>query len=218
MRALQTASGTPIANQGGDRAAAARTRHGRPAKALLLGVALVCWGLDQSTKAIVVAQVDPARPIRLVGGLLTVHLVRNAGAAFSLGENYTIVFTTLSALVLMFVLVGLLPRVTHIGWAVALGFLCGGILGNLTDRVVRPPSPLRGHVVDFLQLPHWAIFNVADMCVCTAAVMIMIFVILKNVTLTGQPAGGPKEPVRVAQTSISKDSISKDSVSKDSKA
>ena len=59
-------------------------------------------------------------------------------------------------------------------WAVALGLLLAGIAGNLTDRMFRTPGPLRGHVVDFLMLPHWPIFNVADMCINAAAVLILV--------------------------------------------
>lgn len=158
---------------------------------LLIVVALVCWGIDQVTKAMAVAWLDPADPPRLLGGLLTLRLVRNPGAAFSLGENYTIVFTILSAVVLIFILTVLVRRVAHTGWAVALGLLTAGILGNLTDRVFRPPSTFHGHVVDFVQLPHWAIFNVADTCVVTAAVLIMVLAVIKNISLDGQrvPAG-----------------------------
>jgi signal peptidase II len=60
------------------------------------------------------------------------------------------------------------------GWAVALGLLLGGALGNVTDRMVRSPGPLRGHVVDFLQLPHWPVFNLADASICVAAVIVMV--------------------------------------------
>ena len=166
---------------------AARTR----AITLLIIVALVCWAIDQATKAMAVAWLDPAAPPRLLGGLLTLRLIRNPGAAFSLGENYTIVFTILSAVVLVFVLVVLVRRVAHTGWAVALGLLTAGILGNLTDRVLRPPSTFHGHVVDFIQLPYWAIFNVADTCVVTSAVLIMVLAVIKNISLNGQrvPAG-----------------------------
>lgn len=172
---------------------AARSAYLR-ATVLLLVVALSCWALDQLTKAMAVAWLDPGDPVRLLGGLLTLRLVRNPGAAFSLGENYTIVFTILSAGVLVFVLAVLVRRVAHTGWAVALGLLTAGILGNLTDRVFRPPSTFHGHVVDFLQLPYWAIFNVADMCVVSAAVLIMILSMVKNITLSGQPAATPTKP------------------------
>lgn len=162
-------------------------------KVVLLGVAAVCWGLDQATKALAVRYLDPEQPYRMFGGLLTLRLVRNPGAAFSFGVNHTIVFTILSAVVLLLILIILLPRVRHVGWGVALGFVSAGILGNLSDRLFRPPSPLHGHVVDFLQLPHWAIFNVADMCVCTAAVLIVILSVIKNVPLSGVTTKPPAD-------------------------
>ncbi len=60
------------------------------------------------------------------------------------------------------VVLRLAVRVRSTGWALALGLLLGGALGNLTDRVFREPAPFRGHVVDFLELPHWPVFNLAD--------------------------------------------------------
>ena len=59
-------------------------------------------------------------------------------------------------------------------WAVALGLLLAGVAGNLTDRLFREPGPMRGHVVDFLRFPHWPIFNVADVCINVAAVLIVV--------------------------------------------
>jgi len=67
-----------------------------------------------------------------------------------------------------------------------LHLILGGAIGNLVDRLFREPAVLRGHVVDFLELPHWPIFNVADMCITTAAVMIMILAVIKNVAVTGE--------------------------------
>ncbi len=154
---------------------------------LLFGVVFVL-GLttDVVTKIIAVAELDPFRPIRLLGGLLTLQLARNPGAAFSSGTQFTYVFAIAACLVLLFVLIRLVPRTGHTGWAVALGFLCAGVGGNLSDRLFRRPGVLRGHVVDFLQLPHWPIFNVADMCICTAAVMIMVLAVIKNVEHRGR--------------------------------
>ena len=83
-------------------------------------------------------------------------------------------------------IIKLAPKLGHPGWAVALGLLCAGVSGNLTDRLFRQPGVLRGHVVDFFQLPHFAIFNVADMCITSAAVMIMILAVIKNVGITGE--------------------------------
>lgn len=142
--------------------------------------------LDVITKQLAAGRLDPYNPVVLFGGLLRLQLIRNSGAAFSLGEGYTPVFAALAAAALLFVLIVLLPRLGHVGWAVALGFLMAGVAGNLTDRIFRAPGVFRGHVVDFLQLPHWPIFNVADMCVCTAAVMIVILAIFKNISVGGE--------------------------------
>ena len=95
----------------------------------------------------------------------------------------------LAILVLAFVVFRLVPRLGHPGWAVALGLLCAGVAGNLTDRLFRSPGLFRGHVVDFLQLPHWPIFNVADMCITAAAVLIMVLAVVKNVGRGREPGG-----------------------------
>ena len=149
-------------------------------------MALAGLGLDFATKQLAVAYLDPYHPPSLFGGLITLQLIRNSGAAFSLGENYTIVFTVLASLALLFVLIVLFRRIRHLGWAVALGLLTAGVAGNLVDRVFRPPTLFHGHVVDFIQLPHYAIFNVADMCVTCAAALIIILAIFKNVALSGE--------------------------------
>ncbi len=162
--------------------------------------------MDVVTKIIAVDRLDPQAPVRLLGGLLTLRLIRNPGAAFSQGENFTYVFAIAAIAVLGFVVIRLVPRLGHTGWTVALGLLCAGVAGNLSDRLFRTPGVLRGHVVDFFQLPHFAIFNVADMCITTAAVMIMILAVVKNVGLTGEHYATSEkksrttEPARVEDT------------------
>ena len=151
-------------------------------------VALTGLALDVSTKIVAVSRLDPAQPIRLLDGLLTLRLIRNPGAAFSSGEQFTVVFAGVAVVVLTFVVVRLVPRVRHPGWAVALGLLCAGVSGNLADRLFRSPGPFRGHVVDFLQLPYFAIFNVADMCITGAAILIMVLAVVRNVGLDGSRA------------------------------
>jgi signal peptidase II len=81
---------------------------------------------------------------------------------------------TVIACVVVVVVLRLLPKVHSTGWAAALGLLLGGALGNLTDRIFRSPAPFRGHVVDFLELPNWPVFNVADCCIVVAAVLIAV--------------------------------------------
>jgi signal peptidase II len=153
---------------------------------LFAAVALAGLATDIVTKMIVVSYLDPARPVRLFGGAFTLRLIRNPGAAFSLGERFTFVFALLSASVLLFVILKLTPRLGHPGWAVALGLLCAGVAGNLTDRLFRAPGFLHGHVVDFLQLPKWPVFNVADMCITSAAVLIMVLSAVMNVAISGE--------------------------------
>ena len=65
-------------------------------------------------------------------------------------------------------------KVTSTGWAVALGLALGGIFGNLTDRIFRDPGALQGEVVDWIQLPNWPVFNVADMAVVSSAIFIAL--------------------------------------------
>ena len=149
---------------------------------------MVGLALDISTKIIAVSRLDPQEPVRLLGGLLTLRLIRNPGAAFSQGAQFTYVFAGIAVLVLTFVVVRLVPRLGHPGWAVALGLLCAGVGGNLTDRLFRAPGPFRGHVVDFLELPRWPIFNVADMCITGAAILIMVLAVVRNVGLDGSKA------------------------------
>jgi signal peptidase II len=149
-------------------------------------VAVVGLALDVVTKVIAVRQLQPGQPVRLVGGLLTLRLIRNAGAAFSQGERFTTIFAVAAVVVLGYVALRLVPRLGHGGWAVALGLLTAGVSGNLTDRIFRSPGVLRGHVVDFLELPHWPIFNIADMCITAAAVMVVVLAVIKNVGVDGK--------------------------------
>ena len=152
---------------------------------IALSIGLVGYALDQVTKELALRYLDPANPPVLLGGLLTLQLVRNPGAAFSLGENYTVILSIVGAVALVVVLGWLIPRTRYRGWAITLGLLLAGILGNLTDRLVRPPSFAHGHVIDFFQLPHFAIFNVADICVTFAAVGMIWLMLVRGVDLRG---------------------------------
>lgn len=144
-------------------------------------VAVSCLVLDIVTKVAAVAFLRPGDPVPVLGDLLRLYLIRNPGAAFSIGEGATWVFTVLAVCVLGFLFVVVLPKLRHGGWAVGLGLVVAGITGNLIDRLVRPPGFARGHVVDFLQLPYWPIFNVADMCVVFGAITILVMWLIKGV-------------------------------------
>ena len=140
----------------------------------MAAVALAGLALDQGTKALAVARLDPAAPPSLLGGLLKLQLIRNPGAAFSLGEAATPVISVLAlaATLAMVFVVG--PRVLTRAAGTVAGLATAGISGNLVDRLVRPPGFMRGHVVDFFQFPRFAIFNVADIFItCTAALLLV---------------------------------------------
>jgi len=135
-------------------------------------VALAAYAADLGSKQWALSALDD-RDIPVIGDLLTLHLTFNPGAAFSTGIGFTIVFTAL-AMVAVVVVLWLSRRLGSTGWAVALGFLLGGVGGNLTDRIMREPEPFRGHVVDFLMLPNFPVFNVADICINIAAGLIIL--------------------------------------------
>ncbi|WP_226913341.1 signal peptidase II [Gephyromycinifex aptenodytis] len=131
------------------------------------------WAGDQATKRWALASLTPGQIRPFLGEVLQFTLVFNPGAAFSLGTGITPVFTFAMAAVAVAILVSL-RRLNSRWWALALGLLLGGALGNLTDRLLRPPGFAHGHVVDFLMLPHWPVFNVADSAIVTAAALIAL--------------------------------------------
>jgi signal peptidase II len=151
---------------------------------LLFGVvALTAYAVDLGTKLLAVAHLHPDAPVDVVGGLLRFDLVRNPGAAFSTGTSYTLVLSVI-AVVAAGVVIRFGRRLGDSTWAVALGLLLAGVCGNLTDRVFREPGFLRGHVVDFMELPHWPVFNVADMLI-DAAVILIVWQTWRGVRITG---------------------------------
>jgi signal peptidase II len=141
--------------------------------AALTGVAAAVYGVDQLTKVLAVARLQPGDPRPLVGELLQLHLIRNAGAAFSMATGATWVLTIV-ALVVVIVVVRSARRLGSVGWAVTLGLLLGGALGNLTDRLLREPGFGRGHVVDFLDYAGLFIGNVADVAIVVAALAVAL--------------------------------------------
>jgi signal peptidase II len=146
-------------------------------------VAVPVFVADQLTKAWAVANLQPDQPRDLIGSILQLNLIRNSGAAFSIGTGVTWILTAIACSVVVFVVISA-RRLGSRGWALALGLLLGGSLGNLSDRMFRAPGPGRGQVVDFLQLPHYPIFNIADSAIVTAAVLIAVMA-FRGVSLDG---------------------------------
>jgi signal peptidase II len=150
---------------------------------VLLVVATLVYLADQLTKVIAVQTLSERMPIELFGGLLTLRLVRNPGAAFGLAGGATVLFSAV-ALVVVVAVLRTARRLYSLPWALALGLLLGGAVGNLTDRILRAPGVLRGHVVDYLELPNWPVFNVADMAIVGAAAL-MVLLSLRGHQLEG---------------------------------
>ncbi|MDX6743060.1 signal peptidase II [Actinocorallia sp. A-T 12471] len=135
--------------------------------------------IDQVTKAVVVATLEGQRPIELPLGLSTLRVVRNAGAAFSIGTGMTWVFTII-ALGVTVAIVRYAKDLRSTPWAVTLGLLLGGAAGNLIDRLVRAPGHFQGHVVDWIEWPTWPLFdgwpvyNLADTCIVFGGIFAVV--------------------------------------------
>ena len=157
--------------------------HRRRPLGIFFGVALTAYVLDLATKVLAVDRLQGRAPVEVFGEVLQLNLVRNPGAAFSTGTSYTLLLS-LVAVGAVVVVLFLSRRLGDRLWAFGLGALLGGVLGNLTDRVFRDPGFLRGHVIDFLQLPNWPVFNVADMCINFAAGVIILQA-FRGVSYTG---------------------------------
>ncbi|HET7243246.1 MAG TPA: signal peptidase II [Streptosporangiaceae bacterium] len=172
---------------------------------LLFGLAGAVFAADVITKIIVVAALTPYHQVKVIGTLLTLDLVRNSGAAFSFGPGVTIVFTLIAVSVIFFI-VRTSRRLHSIAWAVTLGLLLGGAAGNLTDRLLRSPGVFRGEVVDWIQLPHWPVFNVADSCIVCGGFLAVVLA-ARGIRLDGSRdvrAAGHEDAARGAQAGDSK--------------
>ncbi|WAL63644.1 signal peptidase II [Amycolatopsis cynarae] len=149
---------------------------------LLAAVALAAVALDILTKVLVVSNLEGREPVKLLGGLVYLQLVRNPGAAFSMATGMTWVLA-LVAIAVVGTLIWFAGRLRSAGWAVGLGLVLAGALGNLIDRLFRAPGPLRGHVVDFISVfaPNaeaFPVFNVADSCICVGGALIVLLSVL----------------------------------------
>ncbi|MBO0829471.1 MAG: signal peptidase II [Streptosporangiales bacterium] len=178
-----------VAEQGGE---AVSTQPRAPRRALLLVVvALLALAADATTKAVVVARIEGREPVRLLDGLLSLDVIRNSGAAFGIATGLTIVLT-LIALGVVVAIARTARKLRSRGWAVALGLILGGALGNLSDRLFRAPGLLVGHVVDWIELPHWPIFNVADSCIVCGGVLAVLLAV-RGVGVDGTRTSGRNE-------------------------
>jgi len=160
----------------------------------LLLTAVVAVGADLVSKVLIVANVPPEhRPIRVLGGLLYIEQARNSGAAFSVGTGATVILTAISVVVVI-VIVRAARRMTSPAWALSLGLVLGGALGNLTDRFFRAPGVGKGHVVDWISVfgpdgQRWPIFNLADSAIVVGGAVAVLL------SLRGVDFNGTRNPM-----------------------
>ncbi|WP_031483369.1 signal peptidase II [Streptomyces bicolor] len=174
-KAARDAGNTASAESSGDDAsqAAAERPRGKRRIAVLFGVALFAYALDLISKMLVVAKLEHHPPIEIIGDWLKFEAIRNAGAAFGFGEAFTVIFTVIAAAVIV-VIARLARKLYSLPWAIALGLLLGGALGNLTDRIFRSPGVFEGAVVDFIAPKHFAVFNLADSAIVCGGILIVL--------------------------------------------
>jgi signal peptidase II len=167
-----------------DRAPKKRGRVSVRALALLAAVAVVVYGIDQGSKYLITQNLDLGDTVQVLGEVLQLHYVTNSGAAFSLASGFTWILSIVALGVVVFIVV-FAPRIRSIGWATMFGLVLGGALGNVTDRLFRPPAFGTGHVVDFLQVIGFpAIFNAADIAI-VSSMGLFILLSLRGVGLDG---------------------------------
>ncbi|MCT9930642.1 signal peptidase II [Planotetraspora sp. A-T 1434] len=167
MRSVQAAGGAPLSGETDTRPDRARR------VALLVAVAAVAYALDVVSKFLVVKFLEHKEPVTVIPGVLVLNVIRNPGAAFSIGTGMTIIFTVIAVGVVVAIL-RTARQLRSLPWAITLGLLLGGALGNLTDRIFRSPAPLQGHVVDFLQafpVTGFPVFNLADSAIVCGGVL-----------------------------------------------
>jgi signal peptidase II len=164
---------------------------------VLGGTAVLAAILDQVVKELSTNNLVEGEPVRILGGLVYLSLLRNSGAAFSLGSGYTWVFPLVTLAVISWIGV-MARRLRSLSWALALGLVLGGALGNLGDRLFRAPGVFHGHVVDMISVfgPYgekFAVFNVADSCLSVGVALAILL------ELTGRQRDGSRVSVTKKQ-------------------
>jgi len=192
---MQAARGASL-NHSDNTNTGSTTRLSRRHLWLFAGIAATAYAVDVVTKILAVEHLKGEPRVPLVGDLFGLYLTYNSGAAFSFLTGHTEVLSVV-AIVATVVVLWTARRLGSTGWAIALGFLLGGVAGNLTDRLLREPGFLRGHVVDFFMLPNFPVFNVADICINIAAGTIILQAV-RGVSVDGSrhedaPGGRPDD-------------------------
>ena len=135
-----------------------------------LGIAAVVAALDQFTKHLVVNELSDGSVITVIEGILQFRLTHNAGGAFGIGQEFPGLFLVASLVTLVIVLL-LARNIREPSWAIPLGLVLGGGIGNLIDRIFRDTG---GRVIDFVDLQVWPLFNVADSAIVLGVVVLFV--------------------------------------------
>jgi signal peptidase II len=162
-----------------------RVRPKISARGLVLLTALLGIAADQITKALVVADLEGRSPVHVLGDAVTFDVSRNSGAAFSFAPAATVLFTVIAVGVAVLIVRTAATLRSRL-WALALGLILAGAVGNLIDRVLRAPGVGRGAVVDFIDVRYFATFNVADSCITVGAV-IAVLLSWRGVPMSDKP-------------------------------
>lgn len=165
--------------------------------AVLIGMAAIVLAADAGSKATVVGLLSGRRHVRLFGGPLTLLVARNPGAAFGVGGPPLTAACTAIAAGVAVIIVGYSRHIGSTPWAVALGLLLGGAMGNLADRLFRSPGPLRGWVVDWIRFRDWPTFNIADAAIACGIALIAVLAARRTALLEAHQARGGDDNVPV---------------------
>jgi signal peptidase II len=192
------ATGVPAANQ---RSGGARSGFTTAALVTLVVTGVLAVALDQWVKHLSTEHLHEGQPVRILGGLIYLSLLRNSGAAFSFGSGHTWVFPLITVVVIGWI-VWMARKLRSVPWAVALGLVLGGALGNLSDRLFRAPGPFRGHVVDMISVfapygERFAVFNIADSCL---TVGVALAVLLELIGLQRDGTRARREAAKKTET------------------
>ena len=223
--AVPEALSETVPETGSEATGAEVTAEAAPRRKRRIGVVLVfaalALAIDTVSKALVVANLQDRGPVHVPGGFLNLTLIRNSGAAFSIGEGQTWVFTFIAACV-VFVILRVSRNLRSLPWAIALGLLLGGALGNLSDRLFRAPGIGRGDVVDFLQFPtfplvhyDFPVFNLADSSIVVGGCLMVLLSFLGMQPDGSRHKDGTPEAVAVPSPSSSEDGKPEDSSAED---
>ena len=159
---------------------------------VLWTMAVVIVVVDQISKQWALFALSDGQHTALLGRALGLVLVRNPGAAFSFATGQTWIFALIASLVVV-IIVRVSRNLASRSWAVALGLVLGGAVGNLIDRLLREPGFLRGHVIDFIDYGGYFVGNVADIAIVLAAAGIIVLS-LGGWEIDGTRAGSRSTP------------------------